>query len=252
MMTLRRAFTLVELLVVVGIITLLVALLMPALTNARRQAVRVKCAAHLAQIGAAVTMYAGEHKGAIPMGYVYPAVGWPRGYHWPDHLAPYLQKQSGQDETAASSDRSVVWGCPAWDGRVEPEPSSYWGKPWNTGYGYNCLPLAPERGYATWDIMLTNRDIGFVGRYFKLCEIRHHSERGLVTDAHLAYVTVSYPWDPSAPTERQQYSSMSPTRHGRWGSAGSVNVLFFDGHVQAMSAKDAYFAFHDPMRTEVP
>jgi prepilin-type processing-associated H-X9-DG protein len=244
---------LVELLVVIGIIALLISILMPALTNARRQAVRVRCAAHLAQIGQAMAMYTGENKGGIPMAYRYPVPGWPRGYHWCDHLAPYLQKEVGQDETAAVRDRSVLWGCPAWDSRrVDPMPNEYWGRSWKIGYGYNAFPLEPMRPYDARSTMVITEGAG-AGRYFKLCEISHQSERGLVTDATEIYVGIGYPWDPSVPVERQQqYSFVSPTRHGPWGSAAGVNVLYFDGHVSAVSAREVYYAFGDPIRSDPP
>jgi prepilin-type N-terminal cleavage/methylation domain-containing protein len=61
----RRAFTLVELLVVVGIIAVLVAILLPALNKARAAALRIACASNVRQLGMATLMYAGDNKGVL-------------------------------------------------------------------------------------------------------------------------------------------------------------------------------------------
>jgi prepilin-type N-terminal cleavage/methylation domain-containing protein/prepilin-type processing-associated H-X9-DG protein len=65
----NKGFTLVELLVVIGIIALLISILLPSLSRARETANRVKCGSNLRQIGQAMQLYANENQGNYPRTY---------------------------------------------------------------------------------------------------------------------------------------------------------------------------------------
>lgn len=62
----RNAFTLVELLVVIGIIALLISILLPSLSRARQTATSIQCASNLHTIGHALQLYANDHAGKLP------------------------------------------------------------------------------------------------------------------------------------------------------------------------------------------
>jgi prepilin-type N-terminal cleavage/methylation domain-containing protein len=64
-----RAFTLVELLVVIGIIAVLISILLPTLSRARESARRTQCLSNLRQLHTALLLYANFNKDAVPLGY---------------------------------------------------------------------------------------------------------------------------------------------------------------------------------------
>jgi len=121
-----RGFTLVELLVVIGIVALLVSILLPALNKARQASERVACMSNLRQIGLAWIQYSNANKDWWPAMYVTPATGVPSGSVLGDSfrccegfnleylLAPYMGKQ--KPFALAFTSRYVTggpWACPA-------------------------------------------------------------------------------------------------------------------------------------------
>ncbi len=67
----QPGFTLVELLVVIGIVAILIALLLPSLSKVREQARRVQCGANLRTLGQVCQMFSGDHKGYFPFAWSY-------------------------------------------------------------------------------------------------------------------------------------------------------------------------------------
>jgi prepilin-type N-terminal cleavage/methylation domain-containing protein/prepilin-type processing-associated H-X9-DG protein len=90
----RGAFTLIELLIVVGIIAVLIALLLPAIQSAREQARRAQCVNNLLQLGLAMANYTSTHS-VLPPGVVDgkgPILNAPSGYHhgWAVQILPFI------------------------------------------------------------------------------------------------------------------------------------------------------------------
>ncbi|HZZ41801.1 MAG TPA: prepilin-type N-terminal cleavage/methylation domain-containing protein [Tepidisphaeraceae bacterium] len=105
----RRAFTLVELLVVIGIIALLIAILLPALSAARNQATKVQCLSNLRQMGMGFMMYVGNNKQTYPQphtdSHILPANAANEAL-WFNALDPYLAKNEKNFTNTSASNRN--------------------------------------------------------------------------------------------------------------------------------------------------
>src|SRR6266446_4723737 len=90
----RRAFTLIEILVVIGIIGILIALALPAIQRVRDSAARVQCSNNLKQIGLGLHQYHDVNK-AFP-----PGMRWQKGRDpqrlasWLSQILPYVEQQA--------------------------------------------------------------------------------------------------------------------------------------------------------------
>src|SRR5436853_3186256 len=281
----RRGFTLVELLVVIGIIAVLIGILMPALSAARKQANTLKCLAHLRGIGQAFKLYANDSRDFWPVGRQdYPDTGTSLpnatlpgtgNKYWPDELLKYVSRAgSGIQESAtggengsfAETQKSVIWGCPEWNGRGNIYGSAATSLYVNGvyiyegGYAMNIYtaykPNYPKQG----SVALTSKELaqrsetvwgsGQQGRRYKQVHYTSSDKRMVLTDSTLWLLR----FQPCTTLDQIQAEPLFGTdqtgagattidryRHGKYpkpigsvfdksGGKVAFNILYADGH----------------------
>ena len=101
----KALFTIIELLIVIGIIAILASILLPALRRARETSYTARCSSNFKQITAAIFQYAGDYND------IYPETRFPDGYYWYYHLKSYGITYSPAGEITKYNS-SYLTNCP--------------------------------------------------------------------------------------------------------------------------------------------
>lgn len=236
-----RGLTLVEVLVVVGLIALLFSLFMPVLAKARAAAETAACLSQLRQMGTAWTMYASENRGRLPdyvnSTWATPDAAW-RGY-WPGVLDHYevrgqtLLCPTAREPTYSAANLGYGNAVSAWTGRFAYDGTAlrFNDTTYRTSsYGYNAR-LTAGSGF------------GRGGGAVSLGAVRNASEVPAFMDCAFADVWLpNFPPEPPPNLSGDAVTRNSPhhwrvllRRHGR-----GINVYMADGSGKWVPLDDLY------------
>jgi prepilin-type N-terminal cleavage/methylation domain-containing protein len=242
----EKGFTLVELLVVIGIIAVLIGMLLPALSKARDSAKRVQCLSNLKQIAVAYNLYQVNHNGLMPLWYPYSTrqlstLAWNNGYSGGSYVAAdqgafnlgvIAEGNALKDPRVVYCpvDQSVGFDASKWPIGTRPTENNH--------LGYMSRPQTHWRNWVVGEIRL----IEFKRQKSKWTSARKMRSKAIVADqttpqgalrGHKTHFNVLFSdWgamsvdiraarDPSGKSIKQYLDTMSPLTD--WGSMGTNN-----------------------------
>lgn len=248
-----KAFTLVELLVVIGIIALLISILIPALAKARNQANAVKCASNMRQLFLFTSMFAQDNKGQLPLpaipgqnyvGNIVTHTNWGIiDYTKDDGLMRYAPKgaetrkqlfmcpgdngESTQGGGAAASGERRNFSF-SWNAYIRD-----WQNTSNLKYGIRLgsVPSAAQK-IMIWEELAPNDTYCLLYDTNNVPATRSFQmPRGddFVTGRHGGRYTTN-----------PKRSSVGTPEWNKWANTGRGDYIFFDGHYQALTPNEIF------------
>ena len=234
--TVSGGFTLVELLVVIGIIAVLISLLLPALNKAREQANATKCLSNVRNMTIAQQMYCNENRGwLVQAGFGHTGEQNNDVIAWFNTLQQYYQFK-------------LVARCPA-------DQSSHWDVPVmtasgqelrKTSYGINDFL---DRNLCPWGAGFGPPPPG--GAYVKITQVRHPSStiqfvemayEGAFAAADHCHVENWVGGDPPADAGQNLQINAHGGRPATWDAR--ANYGFLDGHAETLPFKAVFESIH--------
>lgn len=218
----RAAFSLVELLITVAIISVLCTLGLAGLNRASSMAQRSKCANNLRELGVAFRLFTGENNNLLP------GQGTGPTNRWIQQVAPYLQLDP------ATAYNQEIFHCP-----LVPR-SGFLINNWNAGDGCYGYPLS----LSSYGQIIGMSLLQIVNPSTKvlLAEKSYAVYKGIGTGGGGPVLTVTRPFPPDATGVAANHREDKNPGNG---PNGFSNYLFMDGHVETLQAWPGAAAF-DP------